>query len=155
MDFVKFSFSRTSPTSDGTSTNYIYEVNFKTFTWEISRRFSEFETLLENVCSSFSFLNTCCLHLVGYCQICSVARASIEDPPVLLTRLRRHSKASSWSVIDSANFGYAIRYAAKQAVPQLHRFRFANEFARIFARAPTREVCGGPALRGHWFVGDW
>jgi len=49
MDFVKFSFSRTSPTPDGTSTNYIYQLSHGERGWEIAKRFSEFETLLENV----------------------------------------------------------------------------------------------------------
>lgn len=50
MEKILFTFVGTSPTPDGTSVNYKYQVDFRSFNWEIAKRFSEFEFLLEQVC---------------------------------------------------------------------------------------------------------
>ena len=79
MEVIKFTFSRTAPTVDGTSVNYIFDISFRTFNWEISKRFSEFEFLLEQVRISsvlYWTKNTC---LVGRSEICTVARFAAEN----------------------------------------------------------------------------
>ena len=56
MEKITFTFNGTRPTLDGSSVDYIFDVYVRGFNWQISKRFSEFESLLENVWLQYPIL---------------------------------------------------------------------------------------------------
>ena len=57
MEKLTFTFSSTSPTIDGSSIDYTFDVAYPGASWQFSRRFSEFEFLLEQVCRFIGGVN--------------------------------------------------------------------------------------------------
>ena len=79
MDNIKFTFSRTAPTSDGSSINYIFDVSYGSRNWEIAKRFSEFEFLLEQVC--YILLSPPEIRTAGDREVRTVGGLASKDVP--------------------------------------------------------------------------
>ena len=81
LDKINFTFNGTCPTVDATSVDYKYQVIFRAFTWEIRKRFSEFEFLVEQVCT-FIYIMQYLNITAGVGEICSIALTSAQNPSV-------------------------------------------------------------------------
>lgn len=81
LDKISFTFNGTCPTVDGTSVDYKFQVMFRSFTWEIRKRFSEFEFLVEQVCT-FIYIMQYLNITAGVGEIRSITLAPTQNASV-------------------------------------------------------------------------